>query len=130
MHNMLVDLIGDVPPAADEHLTPSAQAFYKMVASAKQLVHDKLITQIAKTCLPFARLIAIRAQYNISIAYYDDILKPMHDFLPPVSNLTKDFCHSKKMLDGLGMPYVKTDICHNKCMLHWKDDVHKDKCDL
>jgi hypothetical protein len=54
----------------------------------------------------------------------------MHDFLPPVSNLTMDFCHSKKMLDNLGMPYVKTDICHTKCMLHWKDDAHKDKCDF
>jgi hypothetical protein len=41
MHSMLVDLIGDVPAAADERPTPSAKAFYKMVASPKEFVHNE-----------------------------------------------------------------------------------------
>lgn len=28
------------------------------------------------------------------------------------------------------MPYVKIDVCYNNCMLYWKDNEHKDKCDL
>ncbi|KAM0921269.1 hypothetical protein ACQ4PT_007138 [Festuca glaucescens] len=98
-----------------------------MVDSANELVHDKTNHSNLSA---ISRLIAIKAQYNMSIANYDDILKLIHELLPPDSNLTKDFYHSKKMLEGLGMPYIKIDVCYNNCMLYWKDDAHKDKCDF
>jgi hypothetical protein len=34
------------------------------------------------------------------------------------------------MLDGLGMPYVKIDVCYNNCMLFYGDNKNKDKCDF
>jgi hypothetical protein len=69
MHNMSVDLIGDVPPA-DEQSTPFAKVFYKMVASAKEFVHDN---QNHSNPSAISRLIAIRPQYDMSIANYDMI---------------------------------------------------------
>lgn len=50
--------------------------------------------------------------------------------LPPESNLSEDFYQSKKLLEGLGMPYVKIDVCKNNCMLYYKDNKHKEKCDF
>ena len=44
--------------------------------------------------------------------------------------MSEDFYRSKKLLEGLGMQYVKIDVCYNNCMLYWKDNEHKDKCDL
>jgi hypothetical protein len=68
MHNMLVDLFGDVPPA-DEQSTPFAKLSKKMVASAKKFVHDN---QNHSNLSAISCWIAIRAQY--SMPYYDDIV--------------------------------------------------------
>uniref|UniRef100_A0A8R7Q847 DUF4218 domain-containing protein n=1 Tax=Triticum urartu TaxID=4572 RepID=A0A8R7Q847_TRIUA len=66
----------------------------------------------------------------MSIAEYDDVLQIIHELMPPGANLSKDFYQSKKLLEGLGMPYVKIDVCKNNCMLYYKDNEHKDKCDI
>uniref|UniRef100_A0A453E1E7 Uncharacterized protein n=1 Tax=Aegilops tauschii subsp. strangulata TaxID=200361 RepID=A0A453E1E7_AEGTS len=51
--------------------------------------------------------------------------------MPPGANLSKDFYQSKKLLEGLAMPYVKIDVCKNNCMLYYnKDSEHKEKCDI
>ena len=72
----------------------------------------------------------MKSQYNMSIAHYDDVLQIVHELMPPDANLSKDFYQSKKLLEGLGMPYVKIDVCKNNCMLYYKDNEHKEKCDF
>jgi hypothetical protein len=49
MHNMLVDLFGDVPPA-DEQSTPFAKLSKKWLLVLRNL---SMITKITQTCLPF-----------------------------------------------------------------------------
>lgn len=116
MDAMLVDLAGDEPPTLDETPTASAQAFYRMVASADELVHEKTLHSSLSA---IARLLAIKSQYNLSVACYDDFIELMHELLPPESKLPKDFYRSKKVLEGLGMPYHKIDVCFNNCMLYY-----------
>ncbi|KAM0900966.1 hypothetical protein ACQ4PT_020280 [Festuca glaucescens] len=127
MDNMLIDLAGQQPPSIEEEPSASAQAFYRMVASADEPVHEST----THSCLSaIARLLAIKSQYNMSITNYDAVLELIHELLPGQSNMCKDFYRSKKLIEGLGMPYVKIDGCKNNCMLYYKDNEQKEKCDF
>jgi len=126
MDEMLVDLAGAHPPAVDEP-TPYAKAFYRIVTSADELVHEKT----NHSCMSaVARLLAVKSRYNMPIAEYDDILDIVHELLPPDSKLPDNFYRSRKLLEGLAMPYVKIDVCYNNCMLFYKDNENKEKCDF
>ncbi|XP_037451250.1 uncharacterized protein LOC119321825 isoform X3 [Triticum dicoccoides] len=127
MDNMLVDLGGNCPPPIDEEPTSSAKAFYRMVSSADEIVHENTTHSRLSAV---ARLLALKSQYNMSIAEYDDVLQIIHELMLPGANLSKDFYQSKKLLEGLGMPYVKIDVCKNNCMLYYKDNEHKEKCEI
>ena len=127
MDDMLADLAAVAPSLGNEEPTEYAQAFYRMIDSAEQLVHDKTTHS---TLSATARLVSIKSQHNLSISCYDDIVALIHELLPADSNLPKDFYHSKKMLKGLGMPYEKIHVCYNNCMLYYKDNKHKEKCDF
>ena len=127
MDQMLIDLAGDNPPIVDEQPTPFAIDFYRMVDSASELVHEKTTHSRLSAV---ARLLAIKSRHNMSIAEYDDIIGIIHELLPPDSNLPNDFYQSRKLLQGLGMPYVKIDVCYNNCMLFYKDDASKEICDV
>jgi hypothetical protein len=94
MDQMLVDLAGPHPPILDAEPTAYAKAFYRMVASADELVHDRT----THSCLSaVARLMAVKSRYNMSIAEYDDILGIVHELLPPDSKLPNDFYQSRKL---------------------------------
>jgi hypothetical protein len=61
----------------------------------------------------------------MSIAEYDDIVGIIHELLPSDSNFPNDFYQSRKLLQGLGMPYVKIDVCYNNCIFFYKDDARR-----
>jgi hypothetical protein len=44
--------------------------------------------------------------------------------------LPNDFYQSKKLLEVLGMPYVKIDVYYHNCMLFYKYNKNKEKCDF
>ena len=127
MDDMLVDLGAVQAPIVDEEPTPSSSAFYKMVNSADELVHENTLHSRLSAV---ARLLALKSEYNMSIAHYNDTLQLIHELLPPGSKLEEDFYHSKKLLQGLGMTYVKIDVCYNNCVLYYKENEHKEKCDF
>lgn len=127
MDEMLLDIGAVQPPGIDEEPTSSASAFYRMVDGANESVHDNTMHTSLSA---IARLLALKSEYNMSIAHYDDTLQLIHELLPPDSKLAEDFYHSKKLLQGLGMTYIKIDVCYNDCMLYYKENEHKDKCDF
>lgn len=88
MDDMLADLAAAAPSLGDEEPTAYAQPFYRMIASAEQLVHDQTTHS---TLSATARLLSIKSQHNLSIACYDDIVGLIHELLPADSNLPKDF---------------------------------------
>jgi hypothetical protein len=83
MDDMLFDLVGGHPPPIDDTPTSSTQAFYRMVAKADELVHDKT-THSSLSAV--ACLLAVKSMYNMSIDHYDDFLEIIHELLPPDSN--------------------------------------------
>ena len=127
MDDMLVDLGGGRAPTFEEEPTGSAQAFYRMVASADQPVHE---STTHSSLSAVARLLALKSQYNMSIAHFEANLELINELLPLESKIPKDSYQSKKLLEGLGMPYQKIDVCYNNCMLYYKDNKNKDKCDV
>lgn len=128
MNEMLTELGCSHPPSIDEEEpTGYAKAFYRMVERADQPVHENTTHSYLSAV---ARLVALKSQYNMSIAHFEANLKLIHELLPPESQLPKDFYQSKKLLEGLGTPYIKIDVCYNNCMLYYKDNEKKDKCDV
>ena len=111
MDAMLVNLAGGHPPLVEETPTGFAQAFYRMVASADERVHDQTLHSNLSA---IARLLAIKSQHNLSVACYDDFVGLVHELLPPNSRIPQNFYRSKKLLEGLGMPYHKIDVCEKK----------------
>jgi hypothetical protein len=78
MDDMLADLATAAPSLGDKEPTEYAQALYRMIDSAEQLVHDKIAHS---TLSGIARLLSIKAQYNLSIVCYDDIMALIHELL-------------------------------------------------
>uniref|UniRef100_A0A0A9FE39 Uncharacterized protein n=1 Tax=Arundo donax TaxID=35708 RepID=A0A0A9FE39_ARUDO len=126
MDDMLVDLGRDHPPIIDESIA-SARAFYRIIASADQSVHESTTHSSLSIVV---RLLAMKSQYNMSIAHFEANLELIHELLTPESKLPKDFYQSKKLLEGLGMPYLRIDVCYDNCMFYYKDNENKDKCDV
>jgi hypothetical protein len=124
MDDMLADLGGYPAPTIDEEPTASARAFYRMVASADQPVHENTTHSSLSTV---ARLLALKSQYNMSAAHFEGLIS---ELLPPDSKIPKDFYQSKKLLEGLGMPNVKIDVCYNNCLLYYKGNENKEKYDV
>jgi hypothetical protein len=111
MDAMLVDLAGGHPPLVEETPTGFAQAFYRMVASADERVHDQTLHSNLSAV---ARLLAIKSQHNLSVACYDDFVGLVHELLPPNSRIPQNIYLFKKLLEGLGMPHHKIDVCEKK----------------
>jgi len=103
MDDMLVDLGVDHVPASDDEITPFARAFYRMIDSANQPVHENT-THSSLSAV--AHLLALKSQYNMSITHFEANLELINELLPPESKVPKDFYQSKKLLEGLGMSYV------------------------
>jgi hypothetical protein len=127
MDDMLADLGGYHAPIIDEEPTASACAFYRMVASADQQVHENTTHTYLSAV---ARLLALKSQYNMSVAHFEANLDLISELLPPESMIPKDFYQSKKLMEGLGMPYVKIDVCYNNFMLYYKENENKECCDV
>lgn len=126
MDNMVADLAA-CEPRVEEEPIESAKAFYRMVENVKELVHENTTHS---TMSAIARLLTIKSMHNLSESCYNAHLELIHELLPRNSSLPKNFYRSKKLLECLGMPYIKIDVCPNNCMLYYKDNEGKEKCDV
>jgi hypothetical protein len=97
MDDMLVNLAGGQPPLDEEAPTGFAETFYRMAVSADERVHDQTLHSRFSAV---ARLLAIKSQYNLSVACCDDFVGLMHELLPPNSRIPQDFYRSKKTARG------------------------------
>jgi hypothetical protein len=97
------------------------QNFYRLLAASEEKVHDDtdLIVLQAMTCL-----MGMKLKFNFLNQCYNDIVKLIIDLILVKQNMPKGLYQSKKIVAGLGMNYVKIDVCEKNCMLFWKE--HKD----
>lgn len=95
MADMLYDLVAGNPPSLDDQPTAKTKAFYRTVASADELVHEKT-TQSSLSAT--ARLLSVKSMHNMSIAQDDDIVDIILEVILPESKLPRNFYHSRKLL--------------------------------
>jgi hypothetical protein len=107
--------------STDQHKPLEVQNFYRLLAASEEKVHDDtdLIVLQAMTCL-----MGMKLKFNFLNQCYNDIVKLIIDLILVKQNMPKGLYQSKKIVAGLGMNYVKIDVCEKNCMLFWKE--HKD----
>jgi rubredoxin len=127
--DMLADIIGSGTHFNDVETEPTAYAkeFYKMISTAEEVVHDH--TQVSRLAA-VTRLMGIKSQHNLPADCVNSILGLLGDMLPKGHKMPASFYECKNMLRALKMPYMKIDVCTNNCMLYYKQDENKDKCDI
>jgi hypothetical protein len=102
------DLDTEDPP------TPEVKEFFRLLKAPEEPLHEhtKLIVLAFMT-----QLMAIRSKFFFFNNCYNEVLNLIGDDLPNPNKLPNDMYHSKKLVKGLGMDYVKIDVCQNSCML-------------
>jgi hypothetical protein len=73
---------------------------------------------------------AIKSQHNLSVECIDNMLRLFGDVLTEGHKIPRNLYECKCLLNGLKMSYVKIDACINNCMIYYKQDEHKDRCDF
>ncbi|XP_026417323.1 uncharacterized protein LOC113312801 [Papaver somniferum] len=64
---------------------------------------------------------------NKAFDEYCTILQSTKAFLD--SSIPKNYYEAKKQIRDLGVECIKIDVCPNDCMLYWKDNRDKERCD-
>jgi hypothetical protein len=72
----------------------------------------------------------IKSQHNLSAKCIDNLFRLFGDVLPEAHKMPSNLYECKCLLNGLKMSYVKIDVCVNNCMIYYKQDEHKDRCDF
>ncbi|XP_051130137.1 uncharacterized protein LOC127250747 isoform X3 [Andrographis paniculata] len=75
-----------------------------------------------------ARMLTIKADFNLSVRWYDAQCQLMHNIMPEDNCFVKNFYETKKLIEGLGFPAQKIDCCQLGCMLFWKEDECLECC--
>jgi hypothetical protein len=117
---MHIDSVEDEP-------TTDAKAFYALLAASNDPHHS--YTSVALLTV-VARLMAVKSQYNLPIECINKLLDLFGDVLPENHKMPKTLYECQYLLRGLKMPYIKIDGCTNNCMIYYKQDENKDKCDF
>ncbi|EEC70236.1 hypothetical protein OsI_01010 [Oryza sativa Indica Group] len=124
---MLLDAAGpnfcqniEEPPNAE------AASFFDMLDAANKPLWEKCGKHSQLSAV--SRLLTIKSDHNMSVACFDELVKVMKEMLPPDANLPGSFYKCKKVVEALGMPVQKIDVCKNDCMLYYKEHANKRKC--
>ncbi|XP_056163103.1 uncharacterized protein LOC130136788 [Syzygium oleosum] len=81
-------------------------------------------TQLSVT----ARLLNIKAEHNVSENCFNSFVEVMRETMPRDNIMPSDFYDMKKLVDNLGLPVERIDICSRGCMLYWRDDENAESC--
>jgi hypothetical protein len=71
---------------------------------------------------------AIKFMFSFSSKCYKEFMGLISDVLLANHKICKGMYHSKKLLKGLCMSYVKVDVCKYCCMVFWKGNEKQEKC--
>jgi hypothetical protein len=76
------------------------------------------------------RCLDLKSKHNMSQACFDGMMSLIKSMLPENNNLPENFYQSKRMVKTLGMAYKRIDVCPKFCMLYYKENINKTKCDV
>nr|XP_009791260.1 PREDICTED: uncharacterized protein LOC104238559 [Nicotiana sylvestris]XP_009791261.1 PREDICTED: uncharacterized protein LOC104238560 [Nicotiana sylvestris] len=104
----------------EEEPNPEANKFYRLLKDFDQLLYEGSKIFKLSTVIKLLHIKSIGRWSNESFTMLLKILK--EDLLPDESNLPASYYEAKKIIQDLGLSYMKIDACKNDCMLYWKDD--------
>ncbi|XP_074352460.1 uncharacterized protein LOC141691589 [Apium graveolens] len=76
------------------------------------------------------KLLHFKNRHHCSQKGFDELLELIGSVLPDKHTLPEKYSEVKNMVSGLNMGYEKIDACENDCMLFYKTDADKLKCDI
>ncbi|XP_048432154.1 uncharacterized protein LOC103942047 [Pyrus x bretschneideri] len=138
MHDFLNDVF--VQPLTEEGVGPSTEppigegrpeevkTFFKLLEDADQ--------DLWPGCKEFKKLEAVVRLYQIKrLAGMPDeifttLLELIKRMLPEGDCLPESCYKAKKLINDLGLSYVKIDACPNDCMIYWKDTSDLTVCSV
>ena len=53
---------------------------------------------------------------------FNSFVEVMWELMSRDNIMPSDFYDMKKLVDNLGLPVVRIDVCSRGCMLYWRDD--------
>ena len=112
----------------DDEPNPAAKEFYKMLHSASEPIYP---SNVNYTTFEFVNeLLHFKNKHNCSNNGFDELLKLIGSVLPDNHKLPQTYYAVKNMLKGLNLGYEKIDACENDCMLFYKENSEKTRCDI
>ena len=129
MHDFLNDVF--IQPLTEEGIRPSTEpsigewcpeeveTFFRLLEEADQ--------DLWPGCKEFKKLEAVVRLYQIKClaGMSDNIFTTLLELIKrmlPEGDCLPEFCYKvKKLINDLGLTYVKIDACPNDCMIYWKD---------
>ncbi|XP_063940533.1 uncharacterized protein LOC135149261 [Daucus carota subsp. sativus] len=134
MYHDADDMLRDIGEAnryfenVDDEPNPAAKEFYKMLHSASEPIYP---SNVNYTTFEFVNeLLHFKNKHNCSNNGFDDLLKLIGLVLPDNHKLPQTYYAVKNMLKGLNLGYEKIDACENDCMLFYKENSEKTRCDI
>ncbi|XP_062112682.1 uncharacterized protein LOC133823849 [Humulus lupulus] len=111
-----------------EHEEPNDEAskFFALLRDANEKLYPE--------CEKYSRLSAVVKLLHLkclnhwSNKSFTKLLEYLNDILPKGHTLPNSYYEAKKMVQDLGLGYIKIDACNNDCMLYWKENEKEEKC--
>lgn len=110
----------------DELPNVDAQRLYDLLYAADEPLWPGCESQTQLSTV--ARLLSIKAEYNLPEACFDAIAQLIKDVTPEGDKMPKNFYETKKLVAGLGLPYEQIECCINGCILYRKEYAQCTDC--
>ncbi|XP_028954422.1 uncharacterized protein [Malus domestica] len=135
IHDVLNEVF--VQPLTEEGIGPSTEPLSgeerpKEVETFKLL--EEAYQDLWPGCKEFKKLEAIVRLYQIkciarmSDGIFTKLLELIKKMLPDGDCLPESCYKAKKLINDLGLTYVKIDACPNNCMIYWKETAELTAC--
>src|SRR5262249_54050403 len=72
-----------------------------------------------------SQLLNLKSEFNVSEKYFDHMVSMIKSMLPKDEKLPENYYHAKKMVNELGLDFLKIHVCPNHCLLYYKEDADK-----
>lgn len=101
--------------------------FYDMLEDAKQPLYDGCHEGHTQLSLA-AQFKNINADNNLGKKCMDSWAELFTEYLSADNQATGSYYETEKLVQNLGLPFYKLDVCINNYMIFWKEDEKCDNC--
>ena len=105
----------------------AANFFHKLRANEQKLFLDCKYSKLSF----IVKLLHIKCLSGWTNKSFTLLLQLLNDALSKfIVELPNSLYEAKKMIQDLGLDYVKIDACENNCMLYWKENSNRVECQV